>query len=342
MSSLQNNNHMKYLIVLISFLIISCDDPTSVKSLQGDALGTTYSMQYFSEDVDIHSAEIDSLLDVINMSMSTYIDDSDISKINSGDESIVVDSHFQKVFKASERIFKDTDGYFDPSVGFLVNAYGFGPDGYSESVTEDDIDSLYQYVGFDKIQLTDEHTITSTISHLYLDFNAIAKGYTVDVFGDFLESKGVKDYLVEIGGEVKVLGKNLDTNKPWTIGIEMPLEDGSRELKYGVKLYDESLATSGNYRKFRIDAETGKKYVHTINPNTGKSQKTDILSASVIAETCADADAYATAFMAMGFEKSMEFLYSDESLKVVFIYSDKEGNQKTYISDELKDSIEEF
>ncbi|MBZ9785916.1 FAD:protein FMN transferase [Psychroflexus sp. CAK57W] len=333
---------MKYLLVLFGLLIISCEESTSVRTLQGNALGTTYSLQYFSEDVDIQSSKIDSLLKVINTSMSTYIDDSDISKINSGNASISVDSHFQKVFKDSKRIFKDTDAYFDPSVGFLVNAYGFGPGGYSESVTEQDIDSLYQYVGFDKIQLTEENTITSTTSHLYLDFNAIAKGYTVDVFGDYLESKGLENYLVEIGGEVKVSGKNLDNTKPWKIGIEMPLEDGSRELKYGVNLYDESLATSGNYRKFRIDEETGQKYVHTINPKTGKSQKTDILSASVIAQTCADADAYATAFMAMGFEKSMNFLYSNESLKVVFIYSDKEGNQKTYISDELKDSIEKF
>ncbi|MBZ9627409.1 FAD:protein FMN transferase [Psychroflexus sp. CAK1W] len=333
---------MKYLLVLFGLLIISCEESTSVRTLQGNALGTTYSLQYFSEDVDIQSSKIDSLLKVINTSMSTYIDDSDISKINSGNASISVDSHFQKVFKDSKRIFKDTDAYFDPSVGFLVNAYGFGPGGYSESVTEHDIDSLYQYVGFDKIQLTEENTITSTTSHLYLDFNAIAKGYTVDVFGDYLESKGLENYLVEIGGEVKVSGKNLDNTKPWKIGIEMPLEDGSRELKYGVNLYDESLATSGNYRKFRIDEETGQKYVHTINPKTGKSQKTDILSASVIAQTCADADAYATAFMAMGFEKSMNFLYSNESLKVVFIYSDKEGNQKTYISDELKDSIEKF
>ncbi len=333
---------MKYLILLCSVLIISCEDSTSVKTLQGNALGTTYSLQYFSEDVDIQSSEIDSLLKVINSSMSTYMVDSDISKINSGDTSIIVDTHFQKVFKESKRIFKDTDGYFDPSVGLLVNAYGFGPEGYSDTVTEQDIDSLYKYVGFDKIQMTEQNTISSTTSRLYLDFNAIAKGYTVDVFGDYLEFKGFDNYLVEIGGEVRVLGENHDNNKPWKIGIEMPLEDGSRELKYGVNLYDESLATSGNYRKFRIDAETGQKYVHTINPNTGKSQKTDILSASVIAETCADADAYATAFMAMGFQKSMDFLYSNDRLKVVFIYSDEEGNQKTYISDELKDSIEEF
>lgn len=333
---------MKYSLVLFSLLIISCADSTSVKGLQGNALGTTYSIKYFSEDVEIQASEIDSLLQVINSSMSTYIEDSDISKINSGDASIPVDSHFQKVFKDSKRIYNDTDGYFDPSVGLLVNAYGFGPGGYSDTITNQEIDSLFKFVGYNKIQLTEKNTIESSASLLYLDFNAIAKGYTVDVFGNYLESKGLKNYLIEIGGEVRVLGKNLDNGMPWKIGIEMPLEDGSRELKYGVNLYDESMATSGNYRKFRVDSKTGQKYVHTINPKTGMSQKTDILSASVIAETCADADAYATAFMAMGFEKSINFLNSNENLKVVFIYSDEDGNQKTYISEELKNSIEEF
>lgn len=333
---------MNYLFVLLSVFIFSCEDSSSVKTLQGNALGTTYSIKYFSDDYTLQASEIDSLLNVINTSMSTYMVDSDISRINSGDTNIAVDEHFQFVFKASERIFKDTDGYFDPSVGLLVNAYGFGPDGYSDGVTEQEIDSLFQFVGFDKIKLTDQNMIESSSSTLYLDFNAIAKGYTVDVFGDYLESKGLENYLAEIGGEVKVLGQNLNNQSPWKVGIEMPFEDGSRELKYAVKLYDESLATSGNYRKFRVDSVSGQKYVHTINPKTGKSQKTDILSASVIAETCADADAYATAFMAMGFQKSKEFLKSTTNLKAVLIYSDKDGNQKSYISDELKESIEEF
>lgn len=333
---------MKYVLLLLAFFFISCEDSTSVKTLQGNALGTTYSIKYFSENIEIQPSEIDSLLNVINTSMSTYKDDSDISKINSGDASIVVDAHFQKVFQASKRIFNDTEGYFDPSVGLLVNAYGFGPDGYSESVTDQAIDSLFQFVGFDNIQLTEGNKVKSNLSTLYLDFNAIAKGYTVDVFGNYLQSKGFENYLVEIGGEVRVSGKNLENDKAWKIGIEMPLEDGSRELKYGVNLYDESMATSGNYRKFRVDAETGQKYVHTINPKTGKSQKTDILSASVIAETCTDADAYATAFMAMGFQKSMKFLKINNNLKVVFIYSDEEGNQNSYISEELQNAIEEF
>lgn len=333
---------MKYSLIVLSFFFLSCKDPASIKTLQGNALGTTYSIKYFSEDYKMKTSEVDSILDLINSSMSTYIKSSDISRINAGDNSVEVDKHFQNVFQASKGINENTNGYFDPSVGLLVNAYGFGPAGYSEDVTEQDIDSLYQYVGFDKIELTSQNKITSETSKVYLDFNAIAKGYTVDVFGNYLKSKGSDNYLVEIGGEVTVSGQNLDSETPWKIGIEMPLEDGSRELKYGLKLYDQSLATSGNYRKFRVDSTTGEKYVHTINPKTGKSQKTDILSASVVAETCTYADAYATAFMAMGFEKAQDFLLDYNNLKVVFIYSDGEGNQKSFISQELQNDIEEF
>ena len=332
---------MRYIAPLVILLFFSCKEVASVKVLEGNALGTTYSIKYFS-DQTIRPVEIDSILKVINTSMSTYQENSDISKINSGDTSIVVDKHFRQVFKASKRIFKATNGFFDPSVGLLVNAYGFGPEGYSENVTENQIDSLFQYVGLDKIKLTQNSRIKFESQISYLDFNAIAKGYTVDVFADFIASKESQNYLVEIGGEVTVKGQNLDNQSPWKIGIELPLEDGTRELLYGVNLFDESLATSGNYRKYRVDSETGEKYVHTINPKTGKSQKTDILSASVITDTCTDADAFATAFMAMGFKKSLDYLKKNKSLEVIFIYSDENGNQKTYISDSLQDSVEKF
>lgn len=333
---------MKHLFVFGLLFLISCGEPSTVQTLQGDALGTTFSIKYFLDDGEIQTQQIDSLLNVINTSMSTYIQDSDISKINSGDTTIVIDDHFKQVFETSKKIYKDTDGYFDPSVGLLVNAYGFGPEGYSEEVSDQEIDSLHQYVGFHNIQLRPDRIVTSNSDILYLDFNAIAKGYTVDVFADYLKYKGSQNFLVEIGGEVVVIGENLDNNRPWKVGIEMPLEDGSRELKYGVNLNNEALATSGNYRKYRVDPDTGFKYVHTINPKTGRSQKSDILSASVIANTCAEADAYATAFMAMGLQKAKEFLTSGTGLKVIFIYSDENGKQKSFISKDLNDSIDEF
>jgi thiamine biosynthesis lipoprotein len=335
---------MRYLSLLLIFLFCSCaKDSNAVKSLKGEALGTTYSIQYFSDSDQVTSKEIDSILKVINTSMSTYIKNSDISKINDGDRSIQVDEHFRTVFLASKSIYQKTDGYFDPSVGLLVNAYGFGPEGYVEDVTETEIDSIYNLVGFDKIELTNQNKIESSNQDLYLDFNAIAKGYTVDVFGNFLSSKGLKNYLVEIGGEVKVKGKNKERNGSWKVGIELPEEDSRRELAYGLELQDQSLATSGNYRKFRMDSVTGLKYVHTINPRTGKSQKTDLLSASVVAEDCATADAYATAFMAMGIKKSKAFLENnDEKLQVVLIYIDEDNKQQTFISESLEDFIEAF
>jgi thiamine biosynthesis lipoprotein len=333
---------MKYFFLALSFLFLSCQkNTTHSHSSRGSALGTTYSIKYFSEDYILKESVIDSILKSINLSMSTYMAESDISRINAG-ESVVVDDNFQKVFRASQRIYNDTDGYFDPSVGMLVNAYGFGPQGYSEDVKESQIDSLFQFVGFNHIQLSEEAKVISNLPVLYLDFNAIAKGFTVDVFGNYLNSKGVTHYLVEIGGEVRVKGKNLEKASPWKVGIEFPSENNSRELIYGIQLKDESLATSGNYRKFRLDSSSGKKYVHTINPNTGQSQKTDIFSASVITTTCADADAYATAFMAMGFEKSLRFIEKQNALKVILIYSDSEGNQKTYISPEIQSSVEKF
>mgnify|MGYP000125814297 CR=1 FL=1 len=333
---------MKYFFLALSFLFLSCQENTTHShSSRGSALGTTYSIKYFSEDYILKESVIDSILKSINLSMSTYMAESDISRINAG-ESVVVDDNFQKVFRASQRIYNDTDGYFDPSVGMLVNAYGFGPQGYSEDVKESQIDSLFQFVGFNHIQLSEEAKVISNLPVLYLDFNAIAKGFTVDVFGNYLNSKGVTHYLVEIGGEVTVKGKNLEKASPWKVGIELPSENNSRELMYGIQLKDESLATSGNYRKFRLDPSSGKKYVHTINPNTGQSQKTDIFSASVITSTCADADAYATAFMAMGFEKSLRFIEKQNTLKAILIYSDSEGNQKTYISPEIQSLVEKF
>lgn len=332
---------MKYLALLFSVIaVISCSQPSSVHTLQGNALGTTYSLKYFS-DSQITSSEIDSILSIINSSMSTYVDSSDISKLNAGDSTVVVDEHFQYVFEASKRIYKATDGYFDPSVGLLVNAYGFGPEGYTSNVTPEQIDSLYHFIGFDKVKLNHDSTI-SFESASYIDFNAIAKGYTVDVIADFLASRGAENYLVEIGGEVIVNGKNLNSDSPWKIGIETPVEAGSRELKYAIPLRDQALATSGNYRKFRVDSTSGQKFVHTINPKTGKSQKTDILSATVVAETCIDADAFATAFMAMGLHRSKAYLDSNKDISAILIYSDEAGNQKTFISDALKATLEEF
>lgn len=327
---------MKKIIVFFAFFIfLACNnkDNTIYSKLEGRALGTTYHITYKQKN-KIGSKKIDSLIFLVNKSLSTYIPNSDISKINKGDTTVVIDAMFQEVFEKSKRIYRETKGAFDPTIGDLVNAWGFGPGKEMNNLNKSQIDSLLLFVGFDKLNIQD-NKIYKKYHQTYLDFNAIAKGYAVDIIGRFLELNNSNDYLVEIGGEIRARGKN-DKGKPWKIAIEKPNFDGSRSFQTVLELEDESIATSGNYRKFKIDEKTGEKYAHTIDTKTGYPSKSNLLSASVIAKLdCADVDGYATAFMAMGLEKSVNFLEKHTNLKVFLIYSDKNGKIKTYTTDKL-------
>lgn len=328
---------MKRLFVLlaISLLLFSCEKENEIEShtYQGEALGTTYMVRYFSEDDLKFQRSLDSILDEINKSMSTYINRSDISRINRGDTTVKVDDHFAKVFEASDKIFKESNGFFDPTVGILVNAYGFGPGKALKQIDSLKLDSLKEYVGFDKIRIKNNGTIQKENPSVYLDFNAIAKGYTIDVIAEYLESRNVENYLIELGGELRANGKNLENESVWLVGIDDPKqEEGNRQLQAKVKLIDAAMATSGNYRKHRIDSVTGQKYVHTINPLNGKAEKSNLLSVSVIAENCMLADGYATAFMALGFERSKEVLGKLENVEVYILYSSEGGETKIYQS----------
>lgn len=310
-----------FVFILISF--VSCQKETAYQFLQGNALGTTFSVKYDDPQNTDFSISIDSLFTVINHSLSTYHSNSLISQINNGDSLVLIDTHFISVFKKAKRIYKETNGAFDPTIGSLVNAWGFGPKKPLQNLDSATVKELMSLVGFNKVSLTNNQ-ISKTNSDIFIDFNAIAKGYAVDVIGRFLENKDISNYMVEIGGEVRVRGQNPDGNL-WRIGIEKPLTDGTRDLETSVALQNQSMATSGNYRKFKIDS-LGNKYVHTINPKTGFTIQNDILSASVIStKDCADVDAYATAFMVMGFEKTKEFLQTHPELQVFLIYVDHEG-----------------
>jgi thiamine biosynthesis lipoprotein len=331
---------MKRAITLFLFIIsIACNNSTGIeyKKLDGLALGTTFHITYKDSLDQIKENNIDSLIHLINRSMSTYLPNSDISKINKGDTTILVDDMFQEVFKKSRRIYKETKGSFDPTIGILVNAWGFGPEGQVENLDSTHIENMLEFVGFNKVKLEDNRVIKK-YSKTYIDFNAIAKGYAVDVIGRFLESKSIENYLVEIGGEIRARGIN-QNNKNWTIAIEEPNFDGTRTFQTTIELVNESIATSGNYRKFKIDNNTGIKYSHTIDTKTGFPSKSDLLSASVISKSdCADVDAYATAFMAMGLEKSKIFLSEHKDLKAFLIYSDDQGEIKTFASKSLQGS----
>lgn len=300
--------------------------------LTGQTMGTTYRVVYLDEQQREFKEGIDSLLQVFNQSLSTYIADSELSRFNRSDSLIFSLPYFYPVLKVSEEVFRKTDGAFDPTVGPLVNAWGFGPDGpaLKDSLN---IQVLLRSVGFDKIRF-DENQVIKAIPGMYLDFSAIAKGYGVDVVANYLENLGIKDFLVEIGGELVARGIN-DRGELWKVGVSTPNEESPANDLYGIIALDNrALATSGNYRNFYV--EDGKKYAHTIDPATGYPVQHELLSVTVVAKDCMTADAYATAMMVMGTEKSIDLQKEVEGLEVFLIYTNEEGEITSYSSDGLK------
>jgi len=323
--------------VLIIFWIVglsffSCKKSNELHPVKaaGQAFGTAFHITYYDADQRDLTKQVDSLFYLINKSLSTYIPTSDISKINKGDTSIFVDAYFKEVFQKSKKVYNETDGIFDPTIDVLVNAWGFGPQTPLVRPDSLKIKELLTLVGFDKVQLANGKII-KTNNSIYLGFNAIAKGYAVDVVARFLESKNIMNYLVEIGGEIRARGYNQTRKAPWKMGIEEPNFDGTRSLKKIIELKDEAIATSGNYRKFKIDSISGKKYAHILNTTTGYPSQNSLLSVSVIAKLdCADVDAYATALMAMPLDGAKQFLAKHQELKGFLIYSNNDGNVETF------------
>jgi thiamine biosynthesis lipoprotein len=318
-----------FITVLLILLACNQEKKNSNFTLKGHVFGTTYKITYFNTNVN-YQKSLDSLFFLINKSTSTYISTSDISKINSGDSTVIVGEIFTEVFKKAKIIYKETDGFFDPTVGNLVNAYGFGPKEEEKNLTEDEIKEQMRFVGLDKISLKNGKVLKE-YPQVYIDFNSIAKGFAIDVVARFFDGKKIENYLIEIGGEIRAKGLKKD-NKPWLIRLVDPLKSIDNDGFKTINLSNKSMATSGNYRKFRVSGE-GKKYVHTINPKTGYATESNLLSASVIANIdCADVDAYATAFMAMGLEKTKEFLIKNPSIKVILLFSSDKGIIKEYVT----------
>ncbi|WP_454976988.1 FAD:protein FMN transferase [Capnocytophaga leadbetteri] len=325
---------MKYLVFILTMVMVACQPSVNEKIylIEGEAQGSTYHIKYIAERDENLKPAIDSILEVIDRSMSTYRPDSAISKINQGDTTVVVDEHFRKVFEASQQIWQESEGLFDPTVGVLVNAWGFGKQKISEAdlPTDKKIDSLKKYVGFDKVALTEKNLIKKRYTEILFDFNAIAQGYTSDVVANYLSAKGIKNYIVEIAGEMYLKGRNTVEDKSWTIGVENPLKPlDDRDLVATIQFTDKGLATSGNYRKVWIDSN-GRKYVHSINPITGRATQSDVLSATVVAPSTMLADGYATMFMVMGLAKSKAFLEKHPDLAVLLVYSDDKHQEATY------------
>jgi len=317
-------------VFTVAFLA-SCTPEPPLKQVKfgGRAQGTYYEVTYYDRQARNFQHEIDSVLDAFNLSLSIYEPNSIISRINRDESGVEVDEWFKTVFSKAVEVAEITGGHFDFSVGPLVNAWGFG---FTDrlKISQQVIDSLLTLVGYRNFELTGNR-IDKKIPGSIMDFNAIAKGFAVDVLGEFLENKGVTNYLIDIGGEVLARGRKPD-GKQWKIGIEKPAKtaDSPRELKAVITLENMAIATSGNYRRFF--EENGIRYSHTIDPFTGYPVQHTLLSASVLAKDCMTADAFATAFMVMGPEKSKEFIRLNPGLEVFLIYSDTNGSLKTWAS----------
>ena len=312
---------MNILVKIISFLsllLISCNvDSSNYKRIQGDAFGTTYQVIVESESNSSKIKQsIDSIFEVVNNSMSTYRSNSIISKVNESQNPVKVDSHFIEVFKKSKDIWKLSNGYFDPTAGSIVNLYGMGPNNKLQSINEYKIDSVMQYVGLDKVYLNQQNFIVKTDENVYIDFNAIAKGYSVDLIKDLLININSNNFLIEVGGELITMGVN-EKNKKWKVAIQNPVDLNSYYSE--ITLDGMSLATSGNYRKFRIDSETGVRYAHIVNPINGQSMSNNILSASVIANSCIEADAWATSLMLMDPMEAVEIINNIVDIEVLIL-----------------------
>lgn len=302
-------------------------DDAPYQHLEGIVFHTVYHITYQGEED--YSLDIDTLFKEFDGSMSMFNDTSIISRMNNGDTTVIANKYFRTVFDQAMKVSAVTDGAFDITVAPLVNLWGFGFKN-SESVTQADVDSILQFVGYKTVSLDADGHFHRQDPRTIMDASSIAKGYMSDVVADFLVSKGVSNYMVEIGGEIALSGTNPNGN-PWGVGINKPTEDSTQmnsEIQDIMYMTHGGIATSGNYRNFYY--KDGRKFAHTIDPHTGYPIQQDILSSTVIANNCMTADAYATAFMVLGKEKSLQVLANDTTLMAYFIVEADSSSDKQY------------
>lgn len=326
---------MRLTAVFCAFSFLNFSQSTPIY-LEGETQGTSYHITYYDTCQRDLQGDIEEILADFDYSVSTYNPYSLISRVNRNDSTVKVDAYFIACFNKAKEIWKNTDGAFDPTVYPLVNAWGFGP-GKKQHIEKVVIDSILVFVGFEKVELIGNKVVKKD-PRLGLDFNAFAQGYSVDVISKFLLSKGIKNFVVEIGGEVYAHGK-MANNGCWLVGIEEPTDnqETNNELYLIVELENRALATSGNYRKYII--ENGVKYAHHIDPKTGYPAKNNLLSASILSSECISSDANATGVLVMGLEKATAFLQAHPELQAYLIYSDENGNYKVYQTPGMKSII---
>ncbi|GCD78729.1 FAD:protein FMN transferase [Thermaurantimonas aggregans] len=327
------------LIFLLTFMIQACQPKVGEEVMRinrGKAQGTTYNIQYITIQGTDYQREIDSIFAFVDQEMSTYVPSSTISRLNAG-EVTPIETHFYNVLKLSDKIYQMTDGLFDITVYPLVQLWKIEDPNFTGAIDSSKVDSVLNFIGFSKIAY--DSTSVKLPAGMKLDLNAIAQGYTVDVIAEFLESKGIQNYMVEVGGEVRCKGKNIN-NKIWLIGIEKPVDDpNNQKFQTVIKLKDKSLATSGSYRKYRT-LPNGSRLSHTINPKTGYPTNHNLLSVSVMADDCATADGLATALLVMGLQEAKQFASKHPEFEYLFIYFDRYKGYETWRSEGFSKYVE--
>ena len=323
---MKNSILIKAAFAAFIFLYACGTNQTDYYKIKGQTMGTSYFINYEGKRPQDVQKQVDSLLILLNASLSTYDPNSLISQFNQNN-SVEMDAFFADVYASSQEVFAETNGYFDPTVGPLIEAYGFGASTF-ENLDSQAVEKIMAKVDFNQIKNTNANTLTKESSEMTINFSAIAKGYGVDQVALLLDQLGMENYLVEIGGEVRVHGQN-EQKRPWTVGIHLPQEN-TNKLFASASLSNRSIATSGNYRNYH--EKDGRKYVHTINPKTGFPEINTLLSASVISNSCMRSDGLATAFMAMGKDKTIECSKSLNDIGIYLIYLNDDNQLATYKS----------
>ena len=313
------------LCILLIFLILGCGTPkkSPYRKIAGFTQGTTYHITYEDKANLDFTAAVDTILHKFDLVFSAYIPNSVVSRINNNDPSVEVDDLFIELYKKSVEVYKETGGDFDLTVAPLVDAWGFGP-GKKSVIDSARIDSLLQFVGMDKIWL-EGNKLVKKLPGIKIDVNSIAQGYSVDLLYHFFEQMGIKNFMVEIGGEVRSKGKNPDGNI-WRIGLDKPSDRNTlpgEELQTIILLDNKAVTTSGNYRKYF--EENGIKYSHIIDPHTGYPYRNSLLSVTVIADDALTADGYDTGLMVLGLEGARNMLKRHPELQAYMIYADEKG-----------------
>lgn len=318
---------MKLLILAVACLVVYAGNQPEIKAfhLNGNAQGTTFSITYYAADSLFTLREADSIFSSIDSSLSLYKPYSLINTFNNADTCVVMDVHLQQVAQRSLQVYAKTHGAFDITVWPLVTAWGFGLKKMEELPDSQTIARLMPCIGSDKLIINGNH-LHKKKPCIQLDVNGIAQGYTVDVLATFMEAKGLKNYIIELGGEIRVRGRRQPGNQPMRVGIESPAGDAflPAAIKKIVTVDSGAITTSGSYRKFY--ESKGKRFPHIIDPATGFTTQNELISVTVFAKDAITADAYDNALMVMGLQKAMAFASASKEIEAMFIYRDKKGN----------------